>query len=203
MGHNPIIAFLVLTFLGILIWYLKKESKSKTEENFKAGIGCLGMIGIFFFFQFIGKYDRESLKENGKETIGKVIGFGGKNTVRWIYFPEEGKSVEVNNNSRFNGLQIGEEFKAEYDGTDLKNAKIDLTKPVINFQKIDTLYEYTFTYGNIKKDNIYVTFEYDFGNRIYQRQQELPNNENWEKIDSFVVLVNKNNPKISYLKPKK
>jgi hypothetical protein len=203
MGNNPLVAFGILTILGILSWYLQRESKNKSEERMKIGIGCLGVIGIIFFIQFIGKYDRESLKNNSKETTGKVTGFGRKNAVKWTYLSEEGKRVEVNNNSSFNGLQIGEKFKAEYDRTDLKNAKIDLSKPVISFQKIDTLYEYVFTHGNINKDNIYVTFEYEFENQKYQRQQELPNKENWEKIDSFLILVNMNNPKIAYLKPKK
>ncbi|MFK7935446.1 MAG: hypothetical protein AB8G22_18165 [Saprospiraceae bacterium] len=201
MGNNIGIGILVLAYCAILVIYLSKESKNKKQEYVKTGIGCLGMIGLIWFINYSNQYDLNHLKQNKAKSIAEVIGFGRKSAIKWKFTTSTKKTIEIFDNKRFNGLQIGEFYEIEYDSIDLKNARVDLSKPVLDFIQRDTIYKISFPHGKISNSNFYATFQYRFKGIEYIRQQELPEYGNWEDIKKFIVVINSNNPKIGYLIP--
>lgn len=201
MGSDIRIGILVLVFIGILLIYLSRDSKSKRQEYLKTGVGCLGMIALIGFIIFTQRYDSNSLKEHKVKSIGKVVGFGQKKSIKWEFKTLIGETVEIVDKKRFQGLQVGEYYEIEYDSTDFKNARVILSKPIINFNPKDTIYEVSFPNG-INNSNVYLTFKYEFENVIFERQQKIPRNENWKDVNDFIVVLNPNNPKIGYLIPK-
>lgn len=160
-----------------------------------------GIIAFVLVFVIIKSQQRKykSLMNDGKETLATVTGFGRKNSVIWEYSIGN-NTIEINDRKRnFNGLQKGEQFEALYDPNNLKNAKILLDKPVLNNVPIDTIKDFKFPHG-IRDDAVYTSFQYEIGGKEYARQQLLPSDKKWSELDSFIVLVNLNNPKIAYLK---
>ncbi len=156
-------------------------------------------FGLVFFILNRQRDNHQSLSENGKPTIAKVTGFGRKNSVIWEY-TVNGGVVEINDRKKiFKGLQRGEQFEAVYDPDNFKNTKILLDKPVLNNVTIDTIKDFRFPHG-IRDDAVYTSFQYEIGGKEYVRQQLLPSDKKWSELDSFIVLVNLNNPKIAYLK---
>ena len=160
-----------------------------------------GIIAFVLVFIIIKSQQRKykNLMNDGKKTIATVTGFGRKNSVIWEY-TINGGVVEINDRKRnFRGLQRGEQFEAIYDPSNLKNAKILLDKPVLNNVTIDTIKDFRFPHG-IRDDAVYTSFQYEISGKEYARQQLLPSAKKWSERDSFIVLVNLNNPKIAYLK---
>ncbi len=156
-------------------------------------------FGLVFFILKSQKENYQSLSKDGKSTIATVTGFGRKNSVIWEY-AVNGSVVEINDRKKnFKGLQRGEQFEAVYDPNNFKNTKIFLDKPVLNKVIIDTIKEVKFPYG-IRSDAVYTSFRYEIDGKEYVRQRLLPSDKKWSALDSFIVLVNINNPKIAYLK---
>lgn len=170
----------------------------KRKEWLRALKWVIALFVVIFYLLYLDYKDSQILKNDGVSTIGTITTFGRKNSIEWTY-PYEGKIPRIiDNNDRFLGLQKGEKFTAVYDPNNYKNARINLSEPVIDFA-VDTVRQYKII-RPIQNNNVCVAFSYVYQGKNYERQQVLPRKGNWEAVDSFYVLVNKSNSKVAYLK---
>lgn len=174
----------------------------KRSKEIKLAIISWGiLLCVIYFLIQSANNDHLILEKQGIPTRGEFIGFGSKNSVKWKYTTNKGSKIIIDKNMKLKNHLIGEIYEAVYDSSNLKNARLDYSKPILDYFQKDTIYQVTILNEGIKPHNVTVTFEYEVKSKKYTRKQYLPRDEEWHKINTFCVIYDIDNPQIAYLFP--
>lgn len=173
-----------------------KQKKSAHLKTLLLGI----IICSFFVYKYYDNDTRESLlSENYEFTFCKIIGNKTyKSKVNFIEYNVDGKKYETRPLSTriFN---IGEIYRIKYSKSDPEISKVDYTKPII-LNKNDFDFINGIVTRSFEKESLSVlSFSYNYQNENYKRDVILEKIGELKKGQQIEILVNKKNPKISYL----
>ncbi|GGZ95049.1 hypothetical protein [Algibacter mikhailovii] len=180
----------------------KDNLSAEQKKKVYFGIALLSIIVIsFFYYAFnLKKTTKELLSINTDLTICKKTGYSTyKGYTDIIKYNVNGKKYERELSGR-NSVEIGEFYELKYSKSNPEFCEVNYKKPkIINEENyisgkgiIDKKYEN-------EKWKI-LTFKYSYLKKNYIRDVYLPNFENYEKGKEIEIIINKRNPKISYLK---
>jgi|TARA_B110000908_G_C10024894_1_gene344611 hypothetical protein len=179
----------------------KDNLTPKQKKNVYLKILLLGIIICAFFFY--KNYDNENreklLSENFEFTFCRIIGNNTyKSKTNFLEYNVDGIKYETRPlSSRI--FNIGEFYKIKYSKSKPEISEVDYTKPIIfNRNEFDTIKGITTKTYESERLNV-LSFQYKYGNEDYERDIILEKIENLKKGNEIKILVNKNNPKISYL----
>lgn len=181
------------------------KSDNLTSEQKKKALLSIILLGLITFVFFIYK----SYKGNEREellagetgiTICKMIGVSTyKTRINIVEYKVHQKKYTYQS---VNGctFQIGEFFQLKYSKKKPSVADVIFTKPIV-FERN----EYQETTGKIislyKNSRIHVvTFVYEYEGNTYQRDLYTSDFKEFKENYEYRILVNKKNPKISYIK---
>ena len=180
----------------------KDNLSAEQKKKVYFGIAFLSLILIsFFYYAFnLKKTNKEVLSINTDLTICKKIGYSTyKGYTDIIEYNVNGTKYERELSGR-NSVEIGEFYELKYSKSNHEICEVNYRRPkIINEENyisgkgiIDKKYE-----NNKWK---VLTFKYSYSKEDYVRDVYLTNLENYEKGKEVEIFLNKNNPKISYLK---
>ena len=165
-------------------------------------------ISITIFFLLIFLLDSCNFgpipKSNRVYVIGEIVEVfpGKRKSCNVIFYDSLMNKYEAHYPNMIEKLQLGEQYKIAYDKNDFTNIDIYFSAPVIE----DSL-DFDLGTAIINKsvienfyNSIYCSFNYKYKGRKYKRYQYVVDKEFLEIGDKVQVLINKNNPKIAYVK---
>ena len=179
----------------------KNNLTPKKKKKIYLQILLLGIIICAFFFY--KNYDNENreklLSKNFEFTFCKIIGSNTyKSKTNFLEYNVDGIKYETRPlSSRI--FNIGEFYRIKYSKSNPEISEVDYTKPII-LNKND----FDFTSGIItktfEKESLSVlSFSYNYQNENYERDVILEKIGELKNGKQIEILVNKKNPKISYL----
>ena len=180
----------------------KDNLTPKQKKNTYLKILLLGIIiCAFFFYKNYNNENREKLlSENYEFTFCEVVGINTyKGITNYLEYNVNGKKYETRPLGR-EFIKIGELYRIKYSKSNPEISEIDYTKPVVLNIK-----EYKLENGIITESfenqnwNI-ISFIYYYENKKYNRKVALEKIGELKKGENIEILVNKENPEISYLK---
>jgi hypothetical protein len=97
-------------------------------------------------------------------------------------------------------LFIGEFYEIKYSKTDPNFAEVNYTKPIISkktdYERVKAMITETFENNKVS----FLTFSYEYSSKKYERILYIEKINGLKKNMKIEIIVNKMNPKISYLK---
>ncbi|MHB0756939.1 hypothetical protein [Polaribacter sp. M15] len=180
-----------------------KKDNLTPEQKKKAYFGIVFLsillFSFFYYANFLKKTTKELLSKNTELTVCEIIGFSTyKGRTDIIEYSVNGKKYERELLAR-RVAEIGEFYELKYSKIKPDICEVNYKKPKIynpeNYIKsigiISDIYEN-------EKYKI-LTFEYDYQREKLERDIHLYNLENYEKGKQIEIIINRKNPKISYL----
>ena len=159
------------------------------------------IICIFFIYKSFNNNSREKLlAENFDTTFCEIIGnHRHKRKVNHIEYTVNGKKYESQpSSSRI--YNVGEYYRIKYSKSNPEISEVDYTEPIIfdkiNYENINGIITKIFKNERL----IILSFSYNYKNQKYDRDVILKQIGELKKEKQVEILVNKDNPKISYLK---
>jgi hypothetical protein len=179
----------------------KDNLTPKQKKNVYLKILLLGIIicAVFFYKNYDNENRVKLLSENFEFTYCEIIGSNTyKSKTNFLEYNVDGIKYETQPlSSRI--FNIGEFYRIKYSKSKPEISEVDYTKPII-LNKND----FDFTSGIVtktfEKQNLSVlSFSYNYRNENYERDVILEKIGELKKGKQIKILVNKKNPKISYL----
>ena len=173
--------------------------KQKKNAYLKIFFLVILICGFFIYKHFDKTYRTNLLNENTDFTFGKIIGNSTyKSTQNFIEYEVNGVKYEIRPlSSRI--FNIGEFYSIKYSKYKPEISEVNYSKPIIiENSDFDTLVGIvTKTFENERLSVL--SFSYNFNNKKYDRDVILEKIGELKKENRIKILVNKKNPKISYL----
>lgn len=174
----------------------------KQKKNAYIGILILSLFFVSFFGYkfFLNKERKKFLSKNTAITICKIIRTNKhKATTSTVEYNVDNKKYTYEGlSSSF--FQLGEFFNLKYSIDKPSISEVIYSEPIIkdhnNYEEIN---------GNIltiysnEKVNV-IKFKYNYNGKMYKRGLHIKDITLFKENQNAKILVNKNNPKISYLK---
>lgn len=175
--------------------------KKKWFQNILAILIVVAISIPIFLSQ---RYDAKKLHENGKETVGTIVGFGRRSSVIWEY-TLNGQVYKIHERGKYvDGLERGERYMALINPESTKVGIMYFHRPYFGNEPIDTAKVSSFPHGKPKDENVISIYKYSVLGIEYERRQRIPyGNSRHEFVssDSFFVVYYMNRPEIGYLFP--
>ncbi|WP_298766901.1 hypothetical protein [uncultured Polaribacter sp.] len=180
-----------------------KKDNLTPEQKRKAYFGIVFLSIILFSFFYYANYLKKSTKEllskNTELTICKIIGYSSyKGNTDIIKYTVNSKKYERELSAR-GTVEIGEFYELKYSKIKPDICEVNYKKPKIynveNYIKITGIISNTYENEKYK----ILTYEYKYQKENYERDIYLYSLENYEKGKKIEIIVNRKNPKISYL----
>jgi hypothetical protein len=174
------------------------------EQKRKAyfGIAFLSIILISFFYYAysLKNKTKELLSKNTELTICKKIGYSKyKGYTDIITYNVNGKKYERELSGR-SSVEIGEFYELKYSKSEPEFCEVNYKNPKIlnneNYITRKAILIDNYESGKWKT----LTFKYSYQNKKYEREVYVTNLENYKNGKKVGIIINKMNPKISYLK---
>jgi len=180
----------------------KDNLTPKQKKSAYLSIFFLGIIicGFFIYKQFDSNTRQNLLSENTETTFCEIIGNSThKSTVNYLEYTVGGKKYETRPlSSRV--FNVGEFYSIKYSKLNPKISEVNYTNPIIfdknEFETINGIVTNTFENERLSV----LSFSYKYGNKKFERDVILEKIGELKKENEIKILVNRNNPKISYLK---
>ena len=180
----------------------KDNLTPKQKKNVFLKILLLGIIicAFFFYKNYDNKNREKLLSENFEFTFCRIIGSNTyKSKTNFLEYNVDGIKYETQPlSSRI--FNIGEFYRIKYSKSKPEISEVDYTKPII-FDKnlFDTIKGIiTKTYESERLSVL--SFKYKYGNEKFDRDVIVEKIGKLKKGNEINIVVNKNNPKISYMK---
>lgn len=159
------------------------------------------IISVFFIYK--NYEDREKTKLLASDTgitICKMVGVSTyKTRINIVEYEVSQKKYTYESVNGYT-FQIGEFFQLKYSKKKPSVAEVIFTKPIIlkKNEYIETKGKITSLYTNSK---VYIVkFSYEYNKNKYERALYIKDFKHLKENHRYTILVNKKNPKISYLK---
>jgi hypothetical protein len=158
------------------------------------------IISIFFIYKsYEGKEKEELLASDSRITICKMVGVSTyKTRINIVEYEVSQKKYTYESVDGYT-FQIGEFFQLKYSKKNPSVAEVIFTKPII-FERNEyqeTIGKIISLYANSRVHVVKFIYEYE-GNK-YERATYTSNFKQLKEGCKYKILVNKKNPKISYL----
>jgi hypothetical protein len=182
----------------------KDNLTPKQKRNAYLGIIIMSIFffSLFYYIRYINENKRELLSKNTETTFCRIIGSNShKGKQNFLEYNVNGKNYETRQSSSriFN---IGEFYKIKYSKSNPEISEVDYTKPII-FKKEEFYPMKGIIIKTYESKRLSVlSFKYKYGNKNYERDVILERIGNLKKGNEIKILVNRKNPKISYLEGK-
>jgi|TARA_B110000238_G_C15917690_1_gene349059 hypothetical protein len=180
-----------------------KKDNLTPEQKRKAYFGIVFLsillFSFFYYANFLKKTTKELLSKNTELTVCEIIGYSTyKGRTDIIEYIVNGKRYERELLAR-RTAEIGEFYELKYSKSKPEFCEVNYKKP-----KIHNAENYIKSKGivnEIYENEKYkiLTFEYNYLKENYERDVYLYNLQNYEEGKKIEIIINKTNPKISYL----
>ena len=158
------------------------------------------IICAFLFYKNSINENREELLSNNTEyTFCRIVGSSSYKTLQnHLEYSVSGKKYETRPlSSRI--FNIGEFYEIKYSKSNPEISEVDYTKPIIfdknEFDSIEAIIIKVYESERLSV----LSYKYEYGTEEYEREIILEKIGKLKKENQITILVNKNNPKISYL----
>ncbi len=180
----------------------KDNLTAQQKRKAYIGIAFLSII-LFSFFYYaysLKKKTKELLSENTELTICKKTGYSTyKGYTDIITYSVNEKKYERELSGR-KTVEIGEFYELKYSKSEPEFCEVNYYKPKI-LKEENYIVKEGFIIESYKSGKWKIlNFEYSYQNKKYEREVYVTNLKDYEKGKKVEIIVNKTNPKISYLK---
>jgi hypothetical protein len=179
----------------------KDNLTTKQKRNAYLGIIILSvfLFSFFYYKSYINENRRELLSENTETTFCRIIGSSSYKTLQnHLEYNVGGKKYEVRALSSII-FTIGEFYEIKYSKSNPEISEVDYTKPIIfDKNKFDSINAIITKVYESERLSV-LSFKYKYGTEKYDREIILEKIGKLKKDNQITILVNKKNPKISYL----